>query len=179
MTEPWLRGSLTDAPAVARAVLHALQLAEEDVNQWCAALTDDEVNAGPAGLAPVAFHVQHIAGSLDRLLTYAEARELNDAQMSALRAEADPVAGKKQMLHGLSQAIAAATPRILALGAEDLEQPRSVGRLKLPTTLGGLLVHIADHTQRHTGQAVITAKVVLHWRERRGESSAGLKTGAT
>jgi len=31
----------------------------------------------------------------------------------------------------------------------------------LPTTVGGLLVHVADHTQRHVGQAVTTAKIVV------------------
>ena len=164
MPEPWLRRALTDEPAVARGVLHALQLAEEDVNQWCAALSDEEVNATPADLASVAFHVQHIGGSLDRLLTYAEGRELSDTQLCVLRAETNPAESKSQLLQDLADAIACATPRILAVGSGDLEQPRSVGRLKLPTTIGGLLVHIADHTQRHTGQAVITAKIVLHSR---------------
>jgi hypothetical protein len=35
-----------------------------------------------------------------------------------------------------------------------------VGLKKLPTTVGGLLVHIADHAQRHVGQAITTAKIV-------------------
>jgi uncharacterized damage-inducible protein DinB len=37
---------------------------------------------------------------------------------------------------------------------------RFVGRKRLPTTLGDLLVHIAEHTQRHAGQMVTTAKIV-------------------
>jgi hypothetical protein len=47
------------------------------------------------------------------------------------------------------------------LGAVNLEQPRRVGRKQLPTSVGGLLVHVADHTQRHVGQAITTAKVVI------------------
>ena len=70
--EPWLRGTLTDVPAVHRAVLHALELAHEDLNRWCGGLTDEQLNAQHFGLAPVAFHIRHIAGSIDRLLTYAE-----------------------------------------------------------------------------------------------------------
>ncbi len=40
----------------------------------------------------------------------------------------------------------------------DLESARAVGRKGLPTTLGGLLVHVADHTQRHVGQAISACK---------------------
>ncbi len=70
--EPWLRGTVTDVPAVQRAVLHALELAEEDIEKWCSSLSEEQFNARPAGIAPVAFHLRHIARSLDRLLTYAE-----------------------------------------------------------------------------------------------------------
>ena len=37
MVEPWLRGTLTEVDAVRRQVLHALELAAEDVERWCAA----------------------------------------------------------------------------------------------------------------------------------------------
>ena len=88
--EPWLRGTLREVSAVHRAVVHALQLAEEDLQHWCAELTEGEFNARPAGIAPVAFHVRHIARSLDRLLTYAEGRQLNEEQMAALKSELAP-----------------------------------------------------------------------------------------
>ena len=78
LAEPWLRGTLTEVPAVQRAVLHALQAAEEDLVKWCGDLTDEEMQQRPAGLASVAFHLQHIPGSVDRLLTYAEGRELSE-----------------------------------------------------------------------------------------------------
>src|SRR5579864_8588638 len=71
--EPWLRGTLAELPAVLRAVLHALQLAREDTRKWCH-LTDEELNARPSGIAPVAFHLRHIGRSADRLLTYIEGR---------------------------------------------------------------------------------------------------------
>ena len=74
MTEPWLRGTLTEVDAIQRAVHHALELAAEDCTRWCGDLTDAELNARPFGLAPVAFHLRHIARSLDRLLSYAEGK---------------------------------------------------------------------------------------------------------
>jgi uncharacterized damage-inducible protein DinB len=42
----------------------------------------------------------------------------------------------------------------------NLDEVRTVGKKQLPTTVAGLLVHIADHTQRHVGQAITTAKIV-------------------
>jgi hypothetical protein len=95
--EPWLRGTLTDVLPIGRAVLHALQLADEDVQKWCAPLSEDELNARPFELAAVAFHLRHIARSLHRLLTYAEGAELSDAQLSALRAESEPGATHKDI----------------------------------------------------------------------------------
>src|SRR5260221_9269366 len=72
LPEPWLRGTLTDIPPVQRAVLHALELAKEDLERWCGALSDEELNARPGEIAPIAFHIRHIGRSTDRLLTYAE-----------------------------------------------------------------------------------------------------------
>jgi uncharacterized damage-inducible protein DinB len=158
--EPWLRGSETDVPAVGRAVLHALQLAEEDLRKWCGNLSDAEVNARPAGAPPVAFHIRHLSRSLDRLLTYAERRSLDDEQVSCLRTELDPGATRDELFAELTAALANAAERVRVLANKNLEEPRIVGKKRLPTTLGGLLVHIADHTQRHVGQAITTARVI-------------------
>jgi len=160
LPEPWLRGTMTDTRAVPRAVLHALELAGEDVQKWCGSLTDAELNARPAGLPPVAFHLRHIARSLDRLLTYAESRALTPEQLAALKNEMQPDATRETVFAELSSALTQSAERVRALGVADMEQPRLVGKKALPTTVGGLLVHIADHSQRHVGQAVTTAKIV-------------------
>jgi uncharacterized damage-inducible protein DinB len=158
--EPWLRGSDQEVPSVGRAVLHALQLADDDLTKWCGNLSDHEVNARPAGAAPVAFHIRHLARSLDRLLTYAEARDLSANQLDRLRTERDPGATRAELFAELSAALADGAARIRTLATTNLEAPRAVGRKQLPTTVGGLLVHIADHTQRHVGQAITTARIV-------------------
>jgi uncharacterized damage-inducible protein DinB len=160
LLEPWLRGTLSDVPAVPRAVLHALELAGEDVERWCGALSDEELNKRPANLAPIAFHIRHLARSLDRLLTYAEGTSLNENERKALKSEMDPGATRHELFDELSAALATSATRIRHLAHSNLEAPRTVGRLGLPTTLGGLLIHIADHTQRHVGQAITTAKIV-------------------
>lgn len=145
--EPWLRGTFTDNPAVCRAVLHALELAKEDLALWCGNLTDEEVNARPGGIAPIAFHLRHIAGSIDRLLTYAEGEALNSKQIEALQAELSPPGRKDDLFAELCRALDESGSRIRRLGALNLEVVRQVGKKQLPTTLGGLLVHIAEHTQ--------------------------------
>ncbi len=161
-TEPWLRGTLSEAPAVVRAVLHALELARQDVTHWCRGLTGLEVNARPMELPSIAFHVQHICGSLDRLLTYAEGKQLGPEQLGALKRESESSGIMAHvLLRNFERAIEDASRRVRAFAGCDLEQPRNVGRQQLPTTVGGLLVHIADHTQRHVGQAITTAKVVM------------------
>jgi uncharacterized damage-inducible protein DinB len=160
LIEPWLRGSQTDVPAVGRAVLHALQLAEEDLRKWCSDLSDEQLSTRPAGAPSIAFHIRHLARSVDRLLTYAEKRELSDEQMALLRAETSQGSTKKELFAELRTALNDAAIRVRTLATLNLEEPRTVGKKRLPTTLGGLLVHVADHTQRHAGQAITTAKVV-------------------
>lgn len=158
--EPWLRGTHTGTPAVPRAVVHALELCRENVETWCDPLSDEALNLRPANIAPIAFHLRHIVRSLDRLLTYAEGGQLRPEQLSALRTELDPGATHAEVFSEFRKGIDDAMRRVQAFSAAGLEQPRSVGRKALPTTVGGLLVHCADHTQRHTGQAVTTAKLV-------------------
>src|SRR5579885_1827224 len=158
--EPWLRGTLTDVPAIQRGVLHALELAREDTHRWCAGLTDEEVDARPCGLPSVGFHLRHIIGSLDRLLSYAESRELTAEQLQVLQLEAKPGDTVHSLLQRFDAAIRISSDRVRQFRPQDFEQPRAVGRAKLPTTVGGLLVHIADHTQRHLGQLITTAKLI-------------------
>ena len=162
-TEPWLRGTHNDVPAAGRAVLHALELALDDLRKWTAGLTDAEIHAQPLGLPSIAFLLRHIAGSVDRILTYAEGSQLSDVQLAALKAEQGRE-GKQEALAELLAAVEAtfahADNRIHALAAADLNTPRAVGRKQLPTSLGGALIHVADHTQRHVGQVVTTAKVI-------------------
>jgi len=164
--EPWLSGTLTEVPAVQRAVLHALELARLDIERWCGSLSDEEINASPSGLSPVSFHVRHIPGSLDRLLTYAEGRQLSDDQLAAYKSESSPGGDRKSLFANLNSALARSADRVRAFQSADLQTARGVGRKQLPTTVGGLLVHIAEHTQRHVGQAVVTAKLLIAQRQR-------------
>jgi len=158
--EPWLSGTLLHVPPLQRAVLHALQLAEHDLTRWCADLSLVELNARPANLPSIAFQLRHIARSIDRLLTYAEGGNLSEQQLSALKLETENIFDREKLFEELKTGMEEAARRINAFGREKLDQPRKVGRKQRPTTVAGLLIHIAEHTQRHVGQAITTAKVV-------------------
>jgi uncharacterized damage-inducible protein DinB len=157
--EPWLRGTLTDIDPIRRAVLHALELSAEDAARWADPLTDAQLLTRPSNLAPVAFHLRHIARSLDRLLTYAEGNQLTPDQLASLKTELDTGTAAAARAE-FRTALATSATRIRAISPDRFADPVGVGRKQLPTTVGGLLVHCADHTQRHTGQLVTTAKLL-------------------
>ena len=165
MVEPWLRGTLTEVDAVPRGVLHALELAREDVARWTAGLSDEELEARPFGLPSAGFQMRHIVRSLDRLLTYAEGRQLGEEQLAALKSEMEHSDSRADLFVEFERGIDTAMTRLRAIAPESFAEARGGGRKMLPTTVGGLLVHSADHTQRHVGQLVTTAKVVIAMRE--------------
>jgi len=158
--EPWLRGTYSDVPAVGRAVLHALDLALDDITKWTEGLTDAEVHEKPLGLTPVAFHLRHIARSTDRILTYAEGGQLTAEQLASMKAEMNGEESLAELLGEVEASLSNAAGRVRTLASADFNLPRGVGRKQLPTSLGGALIHVADHTQRHVGQVVTTAKVL-------------------
>ncbi|HUH62689.1 MAG TPA: DinB family protein [Terracidiphilus sp.] len=158
--EPWLRGTHPDVPAASRAVLHALDLALDDLTKWTEGLTHAEVHSQPLGLTSIAFHLRHIAGATNRILTYAEGGQLSAEQLAALKAESSGDESMAALLAAVEASFSNAAERIRVLATADLNTPRAVGRKQLPTSIGGALIHVADHTQRHVGQVVTTAKVV-------------------
>ncbi|MGD0631890.1 MAG: DinB family protein [Terracidiphilus sp.] len=158
--EPWLRGTYADVPAVGRAVLHALDLALDDLTCWIGGLTDAEVHSNPLGLTSIAFHLRHIARSTDRLLSYADGNQLSAEQLAALKAEQSGVESLAALLSEVEVSFCNAADRIRVLATADFNTFRGVGRKQLPTSIGGALIHVADHTQRHVGQVVTTAKVL-------------------
>jgi hypothetical protein len=85
---------------------------------------------------------------------------LDQAQIAALGTEMEPGESRDELLAGVNRALTIAEERIRSIDPASLADPRVVGRMRLPTTVIGLLVHIAEHTQRHVGQAISAAKLV-------------------
>lgn len=159
--EVWLRGERADGVGAAlQPVAHALLQAMEDVEQAAASLSVDELWTKPGGAASVGFHLRHLAGSLDRLTTYARGEQLSADQLAALRTAADPGASAADVAAHVRATIDRALEQLRATPDASLDEPREVGRGRLPSSVRGLLYHAGEHTSRHAGQAITTAKVV-------------------
>jgi len=153
-----MRGPLPGIDTLIAPLFYSFQMAREDLAKYTDGLTPEQLWATPHGFGSVGFHLRHIAGSTDRLMTYVEGGQLSDAQMSVLKAEKEPGATREALLAGMDAAFQKAETTARALDPARLADFRGVGRKQLPTTVVGLLVHIAEHTQRHVGQAISAAK---------------------
>lgn len=157
--EPWLRGPIEGVHPLTAPVLYAFQQAREDLAQYTAGLSPDQIWASPHGFGSVGFHIRHITGSIDRLMTYLRGRQLTPAQLAALAEEKTPGASREELLAELFESLRSAEAVVRAIDTAILTEPREVGRQRLPTTVIGLLTHIAEHIQRHVGQAISAAKL--------------------
>jgi uncharacterized damage-inducible protein DinB len=170
MSQPefWMRGIVVEgiSPAL-QPVAHALLQAMEDLEAAASGLSIDELWARPGGAASAGFHLRHLAGSLDRLTTYARGEGLTEAQFAALRSEQEPGAAADALLAHVRATIDRALDQLRATPDASLDEPRAVGRGRLPSSVRGLLYHAGEHTARHTGQVITTVKIV------RGLAGAG------
>ena len=162
LPEVWLRGPLPGVPPVLQPVGHALLQAREEVEAMMKDFPEGKLWSRPAGVASVGFHLQHFSGVLSRLFTYARGESLNPDQLKALAAEqqssrADVTA--QDLLQTFRRQVDRAIEELEATDERTLSEARTVGRGKLPSTKLGLIVHAAEHTQRHVGQLLVTVRV--------------------
>jgi hypothetical protein len=158
--EVWLRRPSPEYAPVLMPIAHALLQAREDVERVATEATAEELWQRPGGAASAGYHLQHLAGSLDRLFTYARGQPLNEAQRTALLQEGTPGAPGSELVPAVLNQIDRALEQLRHTAVESLSAAREVGRAKLPSTAMGLLFHAAEHTSRHAGQLITTLKVV-------------------
>ena len=160
--EVWLRGPVPGVPGLLQPVAHALLQAQEEVHRFMRDFPEAALWERPAGVASAGFHLQHLTGVLDRLLTYARGESLSDVQLRALRAEGQPDAALtvEGLIAAFDAQVEQALAQVRATDETTLLEARGVGRAQVPSTVLGLLVHAAEHTQRHVGQLLVTARVV-------------------
>lgn len=159
--EPWLKGSIVGIHPIQTALLYSFEHARQDIVLWTEDLTTEQLWRRSGEVAPVGFHVLHMVGSIDRLLTYAGGGQLSGEQMRALRAEQETTdLPREELLHKLEEGLRAAEILVRALDVTNLAAVREIGRKRVEVPLGVLLTHIAEHTQRHMGAAIVTTKVV-------------------
>ena len=156
-----MRGAIAGVDPLVAPVLYSFQQATEDLAFYTDGLTAGQIWERPYGFGSVGYHIRHIAGSTARLMAYAQGRQLNQQELEELESEDLPAGpGRDELLSVLEGAFRAAEAVVRAIPASSLAEPREVGRRRFPTTVIGLLTHIAEHTQRHVGQAISAAKLV-------------------
>ncbi|MDQ2753410.1 MAG: DinB family protein [Bacteroidota bacterium] len=163
-TEYWLRGAVPDVPEWLQPVAHALLQAEDEIYDAMHNFPGDQLWQTPAGVASPAFHLQHIVGVLNRLFTYANGSELSEEQLSYLKKEGkrDETITVHSLLQNLQQQINFSVEFLKKVQKQKLTEVRYVGRKKIPSSQLGLLFHAAEHTMRHTGQLLVTVKIILN-----------------
>lgn len=158
-----MRGPVEGYAAELQPVVHSLLQVIEDVEAALATLTPEQIWSRPGGAASAGFHARHLAGALDRLFTYARDEALSPDQRAVLASEADPgspPADAAALVALLRAGVDKALAQLQATAPADLPAARGVGRARLPTTVLGLLFHAAEHSTRHAGQIITTAKIV-------------------
>lgn len=164
--EVWLRGPSPGVPALLQPVAHALLQAREEIEKFTADFPQEFLWTRPGGVASVGFHLQHLSGVLDRLFTYARGEQLDAAQLKALESEGHAVTGldSSHLVAEFRNRVDRAIEELRGIDERILLQSRSVGRAKLPSTVLGLLVHSAEHVQRHVGQLLVTVRIQFEGR---------------
>ncbi len=163
--EVWLRGAQNEFPVLLQPIVFALQQAQEDVAKYTFNFPDKLLYERPGNAASVAFHLQHLSGVLDRMFTYAENMPLKEAQLKWLQSEGkapEKYTSAEELVRIFNQQIETSLQKLKSIDINMLTEPRGVGRQQLPSTVFGLLIHAAEHTQRHVGQLLVTVKVLAN-----------------
>ncbi len=161
-SEFWLSGPIQDIPSLLQPVAHAILQARREIEETLATFPSTALWQQPKGVASVGFHLRHIPGVLDRLFTYARGEQLNEQQLNYLKQESveDISITTEALLQMLRNQVEAALIQLKQTESATLTDVRGVGRKQIPSNVIGLLFHAAEHTMRHTGQLLVTARMV-------------------
>lgn len=161
--EVWLRGPLPGIPPLLQPIAHTLLQSREEVNAMMVDFPEIFLWVKPGGMASPAFHLQHLTGILDRIFTYARGEALTPEQFAYLNMEGkepDQECSVKSLLEKFNSQVDMAIKQLSQTSEATLTEPRGVGRLQIPSTVIGLLTHTAEHLMRHTGQLLVTSRLL-------------------
>jgi uncharacterized damage-inducible protein DinB len=161
--EVWLRGPVEGVLPLLQPAAHTILQVGEDVLPVVADLPAELLWARPGGAAAIGFHLIHLPGSLDRLLTYSRGAALSPDQFASLASERTVYEDRPALpwlVARFAAGLDAAVAYLRTVPEGSLLTPREVGRKRLPSTTLGLIFHAAEHSSRHAGQIVTMAQVV-------------------
>ena len=161
--EVWQRGPIEGVPGLLQPVAHALLEVSEEVHAIMNDFPEVLLWEKPAGVASPGFHLQHITGILDRLFTYASGEGLNEQQFAYLSNEGNEPernGSVHDLLETMNRQVDKAIQQLSNTDETTLTEVRGVGRAQVPSTVQGLLFHAAEHMMRHTGQLLVTTRIL-------------------
>jgi hypothetical protein len=144
---------LPDVYPVIGHLIRSSQQIREDLEKALAPLSPAQIWESRVG-----FHAKHLAGSTRRLCAYLQGRALTQEELADIQREHVGNETASQLIEAANDALDAYEREIGKLRPEDFGSLREVGRNRLPVTAIGLAIHIAEHGQRHAGQAIEAAK---------------------
>jgi uncharacterized damage-inducible protein DinB len=161
--EVWLRGPIENIPALLQPVAHAILQARAEVSELMKTFPQEKLWDKPANVASAGFHLLHLSGVLDRLFTYAKGNVLSEEQLVALKQETQPHnVTVEQLVKNFNEQVDKAIAQLSETPENTLLDKRGVGRAQLPSNVLGLLFHAAEHTMRHTGQLLVTVRILMN-----------------
>lgn len=155
-----MRGPIPGIESLVMPVFYSFTMVREDLAKFTAGVQQEDVWRQVTTLPTLGFHLRHIPGSADRLATYLMGGEISAEQIAYMKSEGVPAATLEELLAGVDVGLRSVEDRIRTIDPAAIHEPRYIGRKRLPSTVLGLLVHLAEHTQRHLGQAITTAKLL-------------------
>jgi uncharacterized damage-inducible protein DinB len=158
--EVWLTGPVPGYEPLLMPVVHSLLQVKAEIVSVMSDVSDDNLWVQPGGAASIGFHILHIGGSTERLMTYARGEQLTAMQLAAAKAEPAERMDRRALMQTVLDQLERALDQIRATPADALLEVRKVGRAGLPSTTLGLLFHVAEHATRHAGQALTTARIL-------------------
>src|SRR3954452_307585 len=134
--EYWLQGPIEGVPPLLQPVAHALLQSNAEIQDIIKDFPKENLWLKPAGVASIAFHLQHIAGVLDRLFTYSKGDSLTEAQLHYLSNEGkeNDALSPNDLTTALQQQIDTSIEHLKTVHEDTLTQARFVGRKQLPST---------------------------------------------
>jgi len=162
LPEFWLRGKVEGIPDLLQPVAHSLLQSREEVQVYMKDFPEHLLWIKPAERASVGFHLQHLSGVINRLVTYSKDNNLSEEQLVYLKSEGvkDSKISSEELIQKFLENIDETLWYLKNVPETSLTEFRGVGRKQLPSTVIGLLFHVAEHTQRHIGQLLVTVSIV-------------------
>jgi hypothetical protein len=154
-----MRGIVPGIDPVIGHLLRASEHIREDLESAIAPLSREQLWATPHGLTSAGFHAKHLAGSTARLCSYLEGEQLTADQLAAMKTEGSGNESAEELIGGVIAALSRYESLVRALKPESFGEVREIGRKRLQTTAISVAIHIAEHGQRHVGQAISAAKL--------------------